>query len=323
MDARVVSLLPALALAIAFSHWHDARAKALLQRWANDNRYRLVRSERRAFFRGPYFGMTSKHQTVYHVTVEDRRGRTRNGWVRCGGWWLGLMSDQVESTWDGDWIGANVDQDPGLDPDGLFEDMTRPAWMAAIDDPPTTAVRRGLDIAPASPDEGFEYTLVKSPIEAVAQAFEQGGADVVRNVAGQTFPQTEAPLVLLYQLRGQGWTLAAALNSEEDLGDRLSRQLDAETILLGYDGHPSGPFYRGRESGEVTEEFRTGFFSSTRRELDVREIADPARFVDSFLKSRGAYAFDPPFDLSENTLSVGGGGERSGEFERVDLVRLC
>ena len=27
-------------------------------------------------------------------------GSVRSGWVRCGGWWLGLRSDEVEVCWD-------------------------------------------------------------------------------------------------------------------------------------------------------------------------------------------------------------------------------
>src|SRR5262249_35973173 len=53
----------------------------------------------RNFFRGPFFWTSSKGQTVYRVTVEVK-GAVRTGWVRCGSWWLGLRSEQVEVRWD-------------------------------------------------------------------------------------------------------------------------------------------------------------------------------------------------------------------------------
>jgi len=61
---------------------------------------RIVSRVHRLLFRGPYFWTTSKGQTVYRVTVEDKPGGLRTGWVRCGGWWLGLMSNHVEACWD-------------------------------------------------------------------------------------------------------------------------------------------------------------------------------------------------------------------------------
>jgi hypothetical protein len=34
------------------------------------------------------------------VTVKDHRGRVRRAWVRCGGWFLGMMSDHMDVEWD-------------------------------------------------------------------------------------------------------------------------------------------------------------------------------------------------------------------------------
>jgi hypothetical protein len=89
-----------LLLVAAGFAWHFGRSRSLLQRWADDNGFRIVRSEYRHLLRGPFFWTTSKGQTVYRVTVEGKAGDVRSGWVRCGGWWFGLMSDQVEARWD-------------------------------------------------------------------------------------------------------------------------------------------------------------------------------------------------------------------------------
>jgi hypothetical protein len=71
--------------------WHFHRSGSLLHQWADENGYRIVRQEYRTFFRGPFFLTTSKGQTVYYVVVEDQQGTRRSGWVRCGGWFLGLF----------------------------------------------------------------------------------------------------------------------------------------------------------------------------------------------------------------------------------------
>ena len=80
--------------------WHFSRSRSLLEPWAAENGYRIVESSYRNLVRGPFFWTTSKGQTVYRVTVEDESGRRRSGWVRCGGWFLGLLSDRVDVRWD-------------------------------------------------------------------------------------------------------------------------------------------------------------------------------------------------------------------------------
>ncbi len=80
--------------------WHYSRSDSLLRQWASRNGYRLVSQEYRYLLRGPFFWTTSRGQTVYRVTVEDEGGNLRSGWVRCGGWFLGLLSENVEACWD-------------------------------------------------------------------------------------------------------------------------------------------------------------------------------------------------------------------------------
>ena len=79
---------------------HSSRSNSLLEQWAQRNGFRIIRQEYRTFFRGPFFLTTSKGQTVYHVTVEDRHGKRRHGWVRCGGYFLGLFSGHVDVRWE-------------------------------------------------------------------------------------------------------------------------------------------------------------------------------------------------------------------------------
>lgn len=96
----LLGVVPFLAIVVLGVAWHFGRSSSLLEGWARKNGYRIIDKEYRTFFRGPFFWTTGKDQTVYHVTVEDQHGRRRSGFVRCGGWFLGLLSDNVEVRWD-------------------------------------------------------------------------------------------------------------------------------------------------------------------------------------------------------------------------------
>ena len=96
----VLGIVAFVVFAIVMIAWHFSRSRSLLDQWAADNGFRIIESSYRNLVRGPFFWTTSKGQTVYRVTVEDGSGRRRSGWVRCGGWFLGLLSDRVQVRWD-------------------------------------------------------------------------------------------------------------------------------------------------------------------------------------------------------------------------------
>jgi hypothetical protein len=73
------------------------KSALLLKNWATKSVYTLLRQEARSF--GPFFGKSS-NQHVYYIIVEDREGQRRRGWALCGGWFTGLMSEQVKVKWD-------------------------------------------------------------------------------------------------------------------------------------------------------------------------------------------------------------------------------
>lgn len=80
--------------------WHSSRSNSVLEQWAEDNGFEILSSEYCHFFRGPFFWTTSKGQTVYYVKVRTSSGHVRTGWVRCGGFFLGLLSDAAEVRWE-------------------------------------------------------------------------------------------------------------------------------------------------------------------------------------------------------------------------------
>ena len=79
---------------------HISRSRNLLGKWAETSGYKIVSAERRWLRRGPFFWFTSDSQVVFYVTVEDEQKNIRNGYVRIGGWFLGLFSDKTEVRWD-------------------------------------------------------------------------------------------------------------------------------------------------------------------------------------------------------------------------------
>lgn len=97
---NVLIIAGVVIVAIISIVWHFSRSRSLLEQWAAENNYRILSSEYRNLVRGPFFWTTSKGQTVYRVRVQDSTGRVRDGWVRCGGWFIGLLSDQVQVRWD-------------------------------------------------------------------------------------------------------------------------------------------------------------------------------------------------------------------------------
>jgi hypothetical protein len=93
----IVAVLGLVALAL---WWHYTRSAALLERWAEENEFTIADRRLRHLFRGPFTWTTAEGQTVYRVTVLDRFGRVRSGWVRCGSFTFGMFSDKVRVRWD-------------------------------------------------------------------------------------------------------------------------------------------------------------------------------------------------------------------------------
>jgi hypothetical protein len=71
----------------------DRRWRAVLERWASRDGYRILAAERRTFFRGPFFWSSSVFQAVYRVTVVGGRGTPWKVWVRCGEPHFGLVQE--------------------------------------------------------------------------------------------------------------------------------------------------------------------------------------------------------------------------------------
>ena len=97
----ILLVLVFLACGVGMTMWTFSRSRELLDRWAEDNGYQILSSEFRWLRRGPFFWTSSKGQMTYYVVIRTADGRTRNGWVRCGGFFWGLLRDKVEERWEG------------------------------------------------------------------------------------------------------------------------------------------------------------------------------------------------------------------------------
>lgn len=75
------------------------RSRAILENWAAQNGFKIIDSQFRWFFQGPYW-FHWKGQTVFRVKVQDHTGGERLGWVCCGGFLVGILSDDASVIWD-------------------------------------------------------------------------------------------------------------------------------------------------------------------------------------------------------------------------------
>jgi hypothetical protein len=75
---------------------------SLVEQWAADNGYELLRSEYRMQSQGPFSGpAAAKKQPVFYVQVRDPSGKTRSGWIRFRSRLFGLLSDKTDVKWEG------------------------------------------------------------------------------------------------------------------------------------------------------------------------------------------------------------------------------
>ncbi|HEX8911507.1 MAG TPA: hypothetical protein VF796_04035 [Humisphaera sp.] len=95
-----VFVVIALLVGLVSIAWNSGAGERMLDRWAAANGYTLLSAEHRWLAQGPFWWRTSKNQSVYRISVRDAAGEVRTGWARCGGWFLGMMSDQVDVEWD-------------------------------------------------------------------------------------------------------------------------------------------------------------------------------------------------------------------------------
>lgn len=91
----------ALALLFAAALWWIVRrAGEIVKTWATENSLRLVSREMRWLLRGPFLWRNGDVHIVFRVCVVDECGASRVGFIRCGSWFFGLLSNRAHVIWD-------------------------------------------------------------------------------------------------------------------------------------------------------------------------------------------------------------------------------
>jgi len=97
-------IVPVFIAAIGFAAlnlwWTFKRSAAMLERHLRERGYVLVSRQYRWLMRGPFWWRASKGQSVYRFAAEDAEGVRHEGWARVGGFFFGLLSNQVDIRWD-------------------------------------------------------------------------------------------------------------------------------------------------------------------------------------------------------------------------------
>jgi hypothetical protein len=100
IDNRKIIIVLAAVCCVALSLvWHWFRSRFLLQKWAKENGFELVKMNVNWFESSPFW-FRSRRQGVFRIRVRDHRGRERSGWAKCGGYWLGFLVNKIEVEWD-------------------------------------------------------------------------------------------------------------------------------------------------------------------------------------------------------------------------------
>jgi len=97
----LLALLVLLVIVPLVLYLYVRRSQQLLNEWARSNSLEITQAQYRVFRKGP-FCWSARGQTVYRVRVVEKSGLEREGWVRCGSFWGGVMTDKVEVRWDDD-----------------------------------------------------------------------------------------------------------------------------------------------------------------------------------------------------------------------------
>jgi hypothetical protein len=101
MEQIIISIgIPILAcLAIWITLASYGKAKRLIHEWAKSNGYSIIYMKQRFFRKGPFW-LSSLGQIVYYVNVKTSAG-PGNVYIRCGSFWGGMRSDNMEIEWEG------------------------------------------------------------------------------------------------------------------------------------------------------------------------------------------------------------------------------
>ncbi|QDU62849.1 hypothetical protein Pan216_37210 [Planctomycetes bacterium Pan216] len=97
---EILIIVFAVLFVVVVSQLIIIRARQVLHEWASRHGLEIVSAKMKWVWKGPFFWTTSKNQVVYRIVVADGDGQHWQGWARCGGYWSGLFSNEVQVKWD-------------------------------------------------------------------------------------------------------------------------------------------------------------------------------------------------------------------------------
>lgn len=100
-DADFFITLSSILLLVAVLAWvQHSKARKIVLQWAQTMEVELVSAQVRYLRTGPFFFAHSRGQFVFRILVRDQTGQERTGWLRVGGWLLGVLSAKTKVYWD-------------------------------------------------------------------------------------------------------------------------------------------------------------------------------------------------------------------------------
>jgi hypothetical protein len=88
-----------LCFVLGWNFYYVRLAERILRRWAAEHDFEVV-SFKRVIFGHPFgFMINSRSQVILAITVRDRKGRERSGWLKCGSFWAGVFSNEAQVKW--------------------------------------------------------------------------------------------------------------------------------------------------------------------------------------------------------------------------------
>lgn len=97
--ALIILTVAVLSGNLIFYRWLFSRARFVLNKWAEQNKYRLLGVS----YVRPWWLLVwslAGKRVLYRVRVQDPFGEEKVGWVTCGSLLWGLCSDKAKVTWE-------------------------------------------------------------------------------------------------------------------------------------------------------------------------------------------------------------------------------
>jgi hypothetical protein len=95
----IIGLVLLIVIGMTVHNWHHDRAREIIDAWAGKEGYTLVSKRHRVRFISPFWFRTFRGQEVYYVVVRAPNGDEGEAFVRCGGFGVGMFSDEITVHW--------------------------------------------------------------------------------------------------------------------------------------------------------------------------------------------------------------------------------